>query len=1068
MNIDAILVFAYLIITLLLGIYWSRNIKDIKDYALGGSNFPTFILAATIIATHASASGFFLDITKSYEDGIYKLLATSGQTIRLLFTAYFIAPRMAEFVGKLSVADIMGDLYGKNIRILSSIPIFLVTAGFVAVQIKVLSSTLEYFTEIGKFECIVLTSVIVVLYSAFGGVRAVTFTDVVQFVTFAIAIPIIFLIVYSHLGLPSNIKNVDLLFEHLFSLDVDKRGYYIVLFAYLVIPSLGPPIVQRLLMAKNTSQMQESYKIASYSLLFFLTLFNILGAMLFVSNPNLESNLVMGYLVDQFTYPGLKGLFLIAIIALAMSTADSNLNAGAVSFSHDFCKPLGLFKNFSELIISKIFSLFIGIFAIFLAINFQDLISLILFVHNFYAPIITVPLLLAIFGFRTSTKAVVVGIVLGISTVIFWDYIRVALGFSKQIDSFIPGMLAHLIGLVFTHFIIDGKFSELSIKKYTTNFSIISSRFLTLQKVKESLVNNIQQSNYLFNSIAVYINILYFISFLYFGKITATEIAILVAIICLSITMVSLNFSFSNSIFNRVFIYYLVCIFSLPFSSVFLFLYSKLSSEIILLLTVSIAIMPVIMSFSLAILGIVIGVILAFITYHTIYDLNALDYSIILNNHLIIFMAIVILMVSVFISRRTFLTYEEIQEVNKKLILDNIKLDQKRIKAEFDSDKVKQLKNEIMNNFSHEIRTPLQKLKSNLEFAENSKSLDDKIISKVMNSFEYLEKYLLRIVELSTYQQNEVNNKIEKVDILRILKNCANIYRKYIDVRVSVEDSYYGNNLNFDKEKINRIFEEIIENSIIHSAAKFIDIKFSKEQVDSRNYIKIVFKDCPSSENQKIYIDENDIDKIFRPFEILGDGKGGYRGLGLSIVKEIVSANGGKIFGELEKYSEDYDMPSLKITILLSLDQNIREEYFNTPDAELNERSLKILLVDDEKEVLDSVSMILEMLGHDVTKIDSGTEAVELIKTGIYFDLLMVDVMMPDMTGIEVLQAVKKDLVEKNIKVVIQSGISSQRDLEKELGDIKLSGICRKPYGIDEIKRMISKVINDISSIAIN
>lgn len=1063
MNIDAFLVFSYLILTLILGIYWSRNIKDISDYALGGKNFPTFVLAATIIATHASASGFFLDVTKSYEDGIYKLLATTGQTFRLLFTAYFIAPRMVEFSGKLSVADMMGDLYGKKIRIFSSLPIFLVTAGFVAVQIKVLSSTLEYFTEISKFECIILTSIIVLPYSIFGGVRAVIFTHVIQFITFAIAIPLIFLIVYSHLELPSNAINSKLLINHLLNLDIDKRGYYIVLFTYLAIPSLGPPIVQRLLMAKNTNQMLESYKISAFSLLFFLILFNFLGAMIFVSNPNLEPNLVMGYLIDQFTYPGLKGLFLIAIIALAMSTADSNLNSGAVSFSHDFCKPLGLFNNYSELTISKIFSVVIGILAVILAVKFQDLISLILFVHNFYAPIITVPLLLAIFGFRTSTKSVIVGILFGISTVLCWDYVRDILGISKQIDSFIPGMLAHLFGLVFTHILIDKKITQINFlypllsRVYEYIYSIFNKN-----NFNNLFASNIRQSDHLFNSIALYINILYFVSFLYFGKISSKEILILVYIISLSLIMVYLNFLVFNSVFIREIIYYFVCIFSLPFSSIFLFLYSDFSEEMILLVTVSFAIMPVIMSIFLAFSGMLIGLILALFAYYNIYDFSHLDFHTIIKNDLLILVGIVIFMVSVFISRKTFIDFEKILKSNKNLILDNVHLDQKRIKAEFDAIKIKDLKNEIMNNFSHEIRTPLQKLKANLEIIQITKSFDIEIIDKLKTSFEYLEKYLLRIVELSTYQKREDQNKIEKIKLLDILNNITNSYRKYIDIRVLKEDQFNSYEIYFDNAKINKIIEEIIENSIIHSSAKLIDIKLSQEIFESNKYIKLVFKDLPTDNTKKLEMNESDINKIFRPFEILGDGKSGYRGLGLSIVQEIVSSNNGRVFAELEKYNDESIEKSLKLTLLLNINPPLDHiEHQQKITEGFPNKKLNILLIDDEREVLESIGMIIEMLGHHVTKIDYGKEAVEIIQNEFSnFDVIMIDMMMPDMSGPEVLKAVQDEIKTKNIKIVIQSGIASENDLNNEIKDIEIHGFIRKPYGVDTIKKVISQLIS--------
>ena len=457
MNIDAIIVFGYLVATLVYGLYVGKNVKNMNDYALGGRNFSTPVLAATILATYASSSGFYIDLTKGYEDGLYNLIVTLALPFSMVFVAYFIAPRMKEFLGKLTVSEMMEDLYGTKVRIISSIPIFLVSAGFVAIQMKVLSSMLEYFSGFNNLSAIIITSMVVILYSAFGGIRAVTFTDFIQFATFGIAIPIVFANVFLSLDLEAHPTKQTDLFNHMFNFEGSKLNYYITLFIYFLIPDLNGAITQRMLMARDVRQIRESITIASLLLVIVFVLTNFIGFFIHVENPSLESKEILPYLIDNYTNHGVKGFLVIGIIAMAMSTADSNLNVGAISFSHDFCKPLGLISLKNELVVSKVFTIICGIFGILLALKFQDLISLIFFVFSFYLPVVSVPLLLALFGFRSSEKAVIVGMIFGIATVLLWDNVMNALGFTDPISSFLPGMGAHMIGLFGAHYLLGEK-----------------------------------------------------------------------------------------------------------------------------------------------------------------------------------------------------------------------------------------------------------------------------------------------------------------------------------------------------------------------------------------------------------------------------------------------------------------------------------------------------------------------------------------------------------------------------------------------------------------------------------
>jgi Na+/proline symporter len=210
-NIDIIIFIAFLVINLLVGLKSGKKVKTIQDYALGGRNFSTGALVATIVATWASGSGLFVTLSNTYSDGLYYLIPSICMSISLVITAYLLVPRMGEFLGSTSVAEAMGNLYGIEVRLITAVCGILGTIGVIAVQFKVFGNVFNYFLGIDSIYALLLASTIVILYSTFGGIRAVTHTDIVQFCTFGFVIPLIGVIIYNHITSENNFSFNDVI-----------------------------------------------------------------------------------------------------------------------------------------------------------------------------------------------------------------------------------------------------------------------------------------------------------------------------------------------------------------------------------------------------------------------------------------------------------------------------------------------------------------------------------------------------------------------------------------------------------------------------------------------------------------------------------------------------------------------------------------------------------------------------------------------------------------------------------------------------------------------------------------
>ena len=196
LTLDVALFSVFLAITLIVGL--SRSVKDFKDYALGGKNFSTATLVATIIATFYGGGSLFRALEKTYSIGLYYSIAMVGAPIGLWLSGR-LAVRMREFLNNVSVAEAMGGMYGKTVRMITAMSGIMGKTGAVAIQFQVISRILAILFNFESVSATFIAAGIVIVYSALGGIRAVTFTDVLQFFTFGTIIPILALTIWNSL-----------------------------------------------------------------------------------------------------------------------------------------------------------------------------------------------------------------------------------------------------------------------------------------------------------------------------------------------------------------------------------------------------------------------------------------------------------------------------------------------------------------------------------------------------------------------------------------------------------------------------------------------------------------------------------------------------------------------------------------------------------------------------------------------------------------------------------------------------------------------------------------------------
>jgi CheY-like chemotaxis protein len=202
-------------------------------------------------------------------------------------------------------------------------------------------------------------------------------------------------------------------------------------------------------------------------------------------------------------------------------------------------------------------------------------------------------------------------------------------------------------------------------------------------------------------------------------------------------------------------------------------------------------------------------------------------------------------------------------------------------------------------------------------------------------------------------------------------------------------------------------------------------------------------------------IEKNIIDRIFDPyFTTKETGKG--TGMGLSVVHGIVKSSGGaiRVFSKPDQYTEFH-------IYLPAVDTTIDEE-----PADLGQQlpggGEHILLVDDEEMLVDMMQQVLEQLGYRVSAYTDSSAALDGFRSQPRaYDLLITDMTMPGMNGIELTRAVQA--VRKNLPVILCTGFNEQVS-EQSAHSMGIQALVMKPVGMQQLAETIRSVLMPVST----
>ena len=912
---DLAIISAFLLLNLLIGVYFSRGIGSLREYALGSRNFSTGTLTATIVATWMAGSTVPFVAYETHQNGLYFIIPCIADGLSFFIVAYFLAPRMSEFLGNLSIAEAMGDMFGQKIRAITALSGMLPAIGTIAMQFTILSALLTNFIGMSGFYAVLLSSAVVIIYSTFGGIKAVTFTDVIQFFTFGVIIPITAFCIW--LAIDNNavvlLKVIDTHPAFDFSQVMDFKDARFInaafLFLFFLIPSLDPTHFQRVSMGRNVKQVMKSFAIASVIIVLCQYLvFHFIGILL-LADPtvsenvaSLDTNNLVNYIIDHYLEVGFKGLFVVGIMAMSMSTADSYINSGAILFSHDFCKSVGIrVPEKWELMFVRVTACCVGILALVSSLYFKSIWELTYAAYNFYMPIVSAPMLLAIFGFRGSRLSVLFGMITGFITVC---------GFKlyTDIDNIVvPGMLANLIVYMSSHYLLRQPGGWVGIKGKVAFTEIQNERKESVNDLC-SAIKNFSVIKYLANSAskqeATYVYLGFFcvisiFSSLYSLPKTITDqhhlLIDVISYTTLILATVMITYpSWMEKFKNQLFISSVshISIFAiLVVCSSLLVLLSNFNQLQIVILTASLITAAILLRWYITLSFIILGMLIS-AQFYSHYART----SLVFENVTMEFSVIYVILMASAISIVFLKPKEDALDISEARSDD---LWKKITEMEREVQKANNLKTEFLNNISHEVRTPMtgitslgQALWDNYDALPEAKRKE--CVHSIAKSSDRLISLMNNILDLSSLTSLNIQLNMCRVNLSSLvnesIKKCKKLYleEKHLQFDIHIEDDIYTK---CDPYYIGHTIDNLIVNAITYSnPSTTINITLSQKEASVEFSIR----------DEGIGIPQNELFDIFRPFTVSSQTRtpAGGRGVGLALCEGAITAHKGRIWAE--------------------------------------------------------------------------------------------------------------------------------------------------------------------------
>ena len=379
--------------------------------------------------------------------------------------------------------------------------------------------------------------------------------------------------------------------------------------------------------------------------------------------------------------------------------------------------------------------------------------------------------------------------------------------------------------------------------------------------------------------------------------------------------------------------------------------------------------------------------------------------------------------------------------------------------AKEQADKANCAKTDFLSSMSHEIRTPLNAISGFSDCILEANTLDEakENAKDIVDASNTLLEIVNGILDVSKIEAGKMDIVCSPYDSKAVFSELAKLITprmndKGLDfsyyIAPDIPKTLYGDHANLKK----------VVTNFLSNACKYTDKGFVRYEVNCVNmndYTRLII----SVEDSGRGIKKQNIDKMFTKFQRLEEDRNTTiegTGLGLAITKQLTELMGGKIivhtiYGKGSKFT-------VVINQKVSEKEIIEEKKYKTT---LDLHDVKILIVDDTVLNLKVAKKILENYNaNDITTCESGFDCLDKINSGEVYDIILLDDMMPKMSGVETLKELK-EIPGFNIPVIALTANAITGMREKYLSD-GFSNYLAKPIEKEELIKVINECLGRV------
>lgn len=367
-------------------------------------------------------------------------------------------------------------------------------------------------------------------------------------------------------------------------------------------------------------------------------------------------------------------------------------------------------------------------------------------------------------------------------------------------------------------------------------------------------------------------------------------------------------------------------------------------------------------------------------------------------------------------------------------------------------------KSAFLSNMSHDIRTPMNAIIGFTELLKRDAKDADKVLqytNKIYASGQYLLGLINDVLDMSKIESGKIVLNISEINLADFVEEISVMMRpqakqKKQEFEIFVQDIREETLLG-DKVRLQQILNNILSNAVKYTPeGGRIDFSISELPRINENFARIRFV----VKDNGIGMSQEYLDKIFDPFtretrDTVNKIQG--TGLGMAITKNLVDMMGGNIKVE----SRLGEGSTFTVEVELRIDEEtVNNEFWEEYGIH------NTLVVDDDESVCLNVTDTLKSAGLEAQFAMSGEEAIEEVKklheTGSDFDLILLDMRMNGMNGVETARRIR-EIVAKDTSILILTSYDWS-EFEDEARDAGIDAFLPKPFFISNLKLNIKKL----------